>query len=223
MIATSYSSSAAMSDTKITVVLGLIGTFVFVAAAFAWALVKLPVSFAGMLRHGMAVEAGPTLWLAIPILTLLGITFIRDVSGMAHTLLHTTVPPIVWFAAFGLIVATQLVVALFGYGIMHRQGYFSSFVSGSKRSIASYGLICPGVAFTVMFLFFLHWGMVEPGIIERGSMLHHGLLLIPVAVQAITIRTLVRLDRKLYAGRRADATPPRAGEHRTSPVTTATT
>lgn len=200
MIATGYSSSAAMSDTRLYVVLGLIGTFLFVTATIAWAVVKLPVSFAGMLRHGMSTEAGPTLWLAIPIFTLLGITLIRDVSGIAHTILHTQVPPIVWFVAFGFVVSAQLVVALFGYGIMHRQGYFATFVSGPRRSIASYGLICPGVAF-VMFLFFLHWGLVAPGLVERDSLVHYGLLLVPASVQVVTIRTLVRLNRKLASGR----------------------
>ena len=91
MIAVGYSSSAAMSSTKPVVVIGLVGTFIFLAAAAAWILVKLPVAFAGMLRHGMAVEAGPTLWLGIPIMTLVGITVLRDVMGISHTcLLYTS-------------------------------------------------------------------------------------------------------------------------------------
>ena len=206
MIATGFSSAAAMSDTRLYAVLGLIGSFLFVTAALAWAVVKLPVSFAGMLRHGMSVEAGPTLWLAIPILTLFGITLIRDTSGIAHTILHAQVPPILWFVAFSFVISAQLIVALFGYGIMHRQDYFATFVSGQRRSIASYGLICPGVAFSVMFLFFLHWGLVEPGIVARDTPLHYGLLLVSAAVQVITIRTLVRLNRKLVSGRPVRAT-----------------
>ncbi|MCA0438378.1 MAG: hypothetical protein M9891_06415 [Austwickia sp.] len=203
MIAVGYSSSAAMSSTKPVVVIGLVGTFIFLAAAAAWILVKLPVAFAGMLRHGMAVEAGPTLWLGIPIMTLVGITVLRDVMGTSHTLLHATVNPVVWFVFFGLLVAAQLVMGLFGYAIMRRQAYFATYVTGPRRSVAAYGLICPGVALSVLLMFFIHWGLVEPGIIARDSVPHYGLVAVVALVQLVTIRTLTILNRKLMGGQPA--------------------
>jgi hypothetical protein len=54
MIAVGFSSSAAMSTIRITSVIGVFGTFLFLTAALAWMAVKLPVSFSAMLRHGMA-------------------------------------------------------------------------------------------------------------------------------------------------------------------------
>ena len=212
MIATGYSSAAAMSTTKPVVVIGLIGTFVFLAAAAAWILVKLPVAFSGMLRHGMAAEAGPTLWMGIPIFTLVGITVLRDTMGIAHNLLHAKVPPIVWFAVFGLLVAGQVVMGLFGYAIMHRQGYFAIYVNGPGRSIASYGLICPGVAASVLAMFFIHWGLVEPGIVVRDSVGHYALIGVVAAIQFLTVRTLFTLNRKLLQGSRRHPSVDEAGQ-----------
>lgn len=198
MIATGFSASAAMSSTKATVVIGLLGTFIFVAATIGWLMVKLPVSFGAMLRHGMAPEAGPTLWISIPIFTLLGITIIRDVSGVGHTLLHGSVPPIVWLGFFGVLVAAQLVIGLVGWAVMHRQHYFRDFVRGSKRSPAAYGLICPGVALAVLGQFFIGWGLVETHIVAKYSPLHIGLLVLIAIVQLFTISTALRLNGKLF-------------------------
>lgn len=197
MIGTGFSSSAAMSGTPATVVIGVLGTFVFSVAAVAWAFVKLPVAFGSMLRQGMAVEAGPTLWLGIPVLTLFGITGIRDVMGMSHTLFGFEVPGFVWFVFFGLIVTAQVVLGVFGGAIMAKQGYFRDYVLGEKRSIASYGLICPGVAFAVLSMFFIHWGIVSAGLVEKYTLGHYALLIVPALTQFVTIWAVGRLNRKL--------------------------
>jgi hypothetical protein len=197
MVATGFAASAAMSDTKAWAVIGMFGTFLFVAASVSWIIVKLPVSFGSMLRRGMAVEAGPTLWMGIPILTLLGITTLRDVNGISHTLLHTSIPPVVWLVFFGLMIGAQIVMGLMGWAIMRTQGYFREYVHGEKRSIASYGLVCPGVALAVLAQFFIHWGLVSTDIVARFSPLHLALLGTVAAVQVITIATAMKLNRKL--------------------------
>lgn len=207
MIATGYSSSAAMSSTKIYSVIGMFGTFVFFAAAAAWILVKLPVSFSQMLRKGMAVEAGPTLWMGIPIFTLLGITTIRDGMGLTHHFLENGIAPMTWFVILGLLLAAQIVMGMFGYAVMKGQGYFATFVRGEGRSIASYGLICPGVAFAVLAMFFINWGLVVPGIVVKFSAAHIALLAVPALTQLVTIRTLWYLNRKLLGAPAAEAIP----------------
>lgn len=93
MVAVGFSAPGAMSRTAFTSVIGILGAFVFGAASVMWSGVKLAVSFGMMLRKGMATEAGPTLWLGIPILTLLGIAFVRVGSGVSHTLLHGEFSP----------------------------------------------------------------------------------------------------------------------------------
>lgn len=197
MIGVGFSSAAAMSGIKATSMLGTFGTLLFFSAAAAWIAVTLPVSFGAMLRHGMSQEAGPTLWMGIPIFTLVGIGVLRVTSGAAHNLLHTSVPPIVWLGFVGMLLAAQLVMGLFGYGVMRSQGYFEHFVRGEGRSIASYGLICPGVALVTLAHFFIHWGLVSKGIVDRLSVTHITLLGLVAALQLLTIVTVWRLNVKL--------------------------
>ncbi|NLT29747.1 MAG: hypothetical protein GXX86_04715 [Propionibacterium sp.] len=206
MVAVGFASPAAMSSVLPVSVIGMVGSFLFLAAAAAWIVVKLPISFAAILRNGLAVEGGPTLWMGIPIFTLLGITFIRLGSGVSHNLLDTVLSPVLAFIVLGLLVAAQLVMGLIGWAVMRRQGYFARFVRGREGSIPSYGLICPGVALAVLSMFFIHWGLVRTGVVEQFSIAHFVLLALVVLLQAITIRTLFRLDRRLM-GAPKDAAP----------------
>ncbi len=203
MIGVGFSSSAAMSNTLVTSLIGAAGTALFLAAAALWGFVKMPVSFGAMLRHGMAREAGPTLWLAIPILTLFGIAGIRVSSGIAHNILHANIPNIVWLVVFGALIALQLIVGLFGWAVMRRQDYFSHFVSGPGRSIPAYGLICPGVALAVLSQFFIGRGLVATGVLEKFSIPHLALLTLIFALQLLTIRTVARLNAKLLGAPKA--------------------
>lgn len=198
MIAVGFGASAAMSEVMATSVIGMAGAFLFIAATAAWVLVKLPVSFAAILRKGLAVEAGPTLWMGIPIFTLVGITFVRVGSGIAHRFLDTGLSPVLAFIVLGMLVAAQLVMGLIGWAVMRRQGYFERFVWGKEASVPSYGLICPGVALAVLGMFFIHWGLVRTEVVTLFSPVHLALLALVVLLQARTIQVLVNLDRKLF-------------------------
>jgi len=202
MIAVGFGASAAMSSVTATSVLGMIGAFLFLAATAAWVLVKLPVSFAAILRKGLAVEAGPTLWMGIPIFTLIGITFIRVGSGVSHNLLDTALSPVLAFVVLGMLVAGQLVMGMIGWAVMRRQGYFNRFVWGNEGSVPSYGLICPGVALAVLGMFFIHWGLVKTDIVTMFSPVHFALLALVALLQVRTIQTLIHLDRKLFGDAR---------------------
>ena len=180
-----------------TSVFGMFGTFVFFAASMMWIIIKLSISFASMLRNGMAVEAGPTLWIGIPILTLFGIAFLRVGAGIAHNITHTEFPPFVALVMFGITLAAQLTMGVFGWMVMRRQGYFRDFVLGDRRSIPSYGLICPGVALSVLSMFFIHWGLVRNGVVQQYSLPYFALIAAVAAVQVLTIATLARLNQKL--------------------------
>jgi hypothetical protein len=197
MIAVGFSSAAAMSSTRTTAVIGMLGAFAFLVMAAAWITIALPIGVSAMLRQGVASEAAPTLWMGIPIFTLVGIALIRVTSGIAHTILHVQVPAIVWFVVFGLLVTAQLAMGLAGWAVMRGQGYFQTYVRGDGASVASYGLICPGVALSVLSMFFIHWGLVQTQIVARLSPAHLALLALVGVVQFVTIRTLRRLDAKL--------------------------
>jgi len=198
MVAVGFAAPAAMSKVMAVSVIGMVGSFIFLAAAAAWIVVKLPVSFAAILRNGLAVEGGPTLWMGIPIFTLVGITFIRLGSGVSHNLLGLDrLSPVLAFIVLGLLVAGQIVMGLVGWAAMRKQGYFDRFVRGTEGSIPSYGLICPGVALAVLSMFFIHWGLVMTGVVTMWSVTHFVLLALVLLVQVRTIQTLIQLDRRL--------------------------
>ena len=198
MIAVGFGASAAMSKVMLTSVLGMVGGLLFLVATAAWILVKLPVSFAAILRKGLALEAGPSLWMGIPILTLVGITFVRVGSGISHNLLGTDLPPVLAFIVLTLLVSGQVLMGAIGWAVMRKQGYFARSVWGKDGSVPSYGLVCPGVAAAVLGMFFIHWGFVKTDIIALWSVPHIALLLVVVALQARTIQVLRRLDGKLF-------------------------
>lgn len=125
-------------------------------------------------------------------------------AGISHNLTGTEMVPAVALVVFGLLVAAQLVMGAFGWMVMRRQGYFATYVRGDGRSIPAYGLICPGVALSVLGMFFIHWGLVGSGIVEKFSAVHLVLLALVGVLQAVTILTMVRLNRKLF-GRGAGA------------------
>ncbi len=35
------------------------------------------------------------------------------------------------------------------------------------RSVPAHGLICPGVALSVLGMFFIHWGLIGTGVVEQ--------------------------------------------------------
>ncbi|WP_432558097.1 TsoY family (seleno)protein [Granulicoccus sp. GXG6511] len=218
MIAVGFAAPAAMSKITAVSVLGMVGAFIFLAAAAAWILVKLPVSFAAILRNGLAIEGGPTLWMGIPIFTLVGITFVRLASGVSHNLLDTELNPVITFVVLGLLVAAQLVMGLIGWAVMRRQGYFARFVRGTDSSIPSYGLICPGVALSVLSMFFIHWGLVKTDIVTLFSPVHLALHALVLLLQVRTIQTLFQLDRRLMGDPKVSHNEPVAKEEELAAV-----
>lgn len=197
MVAVGLAAPAAMSHVLLTSTIAMLGAFLFGSAALLWAAVKLPVSFSQMLRNGMAPEAGPTLWIGIPVTTLLGIAFVRVGSGVSHQFFDVEMPAPLTFIVLGMLVSVQIALGLLGFGVMRSQGYFKRFLWGPERSIASYGLICPGVAFSVLMMFFLQWGLVNTDVVESLSWPHLVTLGLPLAFQVVFTVIFIQLNRKL--------------------------
>lgn len=197
MIAVGFATPASMSHTTVTAVVGMAGSFFFGAAALMWALVKLPVSFGMMLRQGLPVEAGPTLLIGIPILTMLGIAFVRIGHGVSHHFFGTELAPGLAFVVLGLVIAANLLLGLVGWKVMSRQHYFSRYIWGQERSVTSYALICPGVAMSVSSMFFISWGLVHTGLIAPLGAVHIGLLSTVGAILVTFAVIMFRLNVKL--------------------------
>ncbi|MBS0125795.1 TsoY family (seleno)protein [Thetidibacter halocola] len=203
MIAVGFSAPAAMSTTPATVTVALLLSTVLGVVAILYTLLAAATAVGSMLQHGTAREAGPTLMIVVPIVTVLGIMALRQNHG-----LHTT------FGVHGgdgetMIFLARLLsiqIAFLGLGavVLQAQGYFKDFVIGSRTSPGSYALVCPAVAFSVMMHFFINKGLVAAGAIAKFGLAYWSLSAVAIAAQIVAILLVWRLGRQHFA-RRADA------------------
>jgi len=178
MVGVGFAAPAAMSKTLAVNAIGAFGSIFFISAASLLVIIKLTLGFKSMFKDGIAPEATPTLWIMIPILTLIGISLVRLFFGFEHRF-HAEMPKTDMFALTSVIISLQIMFGLLGYAVMKRVGYFKTFVFGEKQSVPSLALICPGVAFTVFYLFLIQYGFVFTGIVEKYSTVYF-LLIAPI-------------------------------------------
>lgn len=196
MIGAGFSGPAAMSKIKIVSSISILLTIFFTSIALAILFIKLVIGFKSILEKGISKEGAPSFLVIIPILTIFGIILVRVTSGVFHTFLHSSPNPIIMFLMLGTLVSIQIIVAFIGYKILNRTDYSKEYIYGNKISSGSYALICPGVAFMVLGMFFIHWGLVKTGILTQFSLVYY-ILLIPYAyVQFKTIKTLRIINKK---------------------------
>ena len=84
MIAVGFAAPGAMSHYVTINAIGIFGAIFFASVAVLLLLIKITIGFVNMFEQGISVEASPSLWIIIPILTLLGITFVRVSFGLDH-------------------------------------------------------------------------------------------------------------------------------------------
>ena len=196
MVGVGFSAAAAMSHVKVTAAIGFVGASFFFAAVIVFGTIKLVLGFRSMMEHGVNQETTPTLWIVIPILTVLGIGLFRLTKGLEHNF-GAHVEPAGIFTLLTALLAIQAVFGLIGYAIMKKVGYFERFVSGPDRSPGSLALVCPGIAAVVMANFFINWGLVGVGVVEKFSIAYFILYLPVVWLQIKTFLVLFRLTGKL--------------------------
>ncbi|MEJ2124439.1 MAG: hypothetical protein P8Y47_06390 [Alphaproteobacteria bacterium] len=196
MVAVGFSAGAAMSHNHLVSAIGYMGAVFFAAAAILFGLIKLALGFRIMMEHTAAEETTPTLWIVIPILTVLGITIFRLKMALAHNF-GTPSTPAELFSFLTIIVALQVFFGLLGWAVMRRINYFKRWISGPERSAGSYTLICPGVALFVSANFLVNVGFVKLGLIAPFSIGHMAVYLPLIILQLVTIRVFFLLNRKL--------------------------
>jgi hypothetical protein len=204
MIGVGFAAPAAMSHNIIVAALGTFGSIFFISAATLLGVVYFTLGFRSMMEHGVNKETSASLWIIIPILTLLGISFVRLSHGLHHHFGSEggTTSIFVMLSAF---VSLQLLFGGLGYLVMKQVGYYDYFVSGEGRSAGSYALICPGVALFVLGMFFINAGLVQSGVIDKFAWPYYVLMAPLIYVQVRTIQVMLKLDRKLL--RRTQAEP----------------
>ncbi len=197
MVAVGLSAPAAMSGNAVTVGLGLIlSTFVGIAAII-YALFAAFTAFNSMLHYGTAKESSPTLLIIIPLVTVLGITFLRQNHGLHMQFeAHSTAAETMMMLAKALTI--QLVFLGLGLVVLKREEYFKDFVFGKKTSPGSYALVCPGVALSVMTQFFINAGLVSAGLVDKFSATYWALTAIAIAFQFAMVVLVFRLNKQHF-------------------------
>jgi len=195
MIAVGFAAPGAMSHNIEVNAIGIFGAIFFGAIALLLLVIKLILGFKNMFEHGISEEASPSLWIVIPILTLLGITMIRVSFGLDHNF-DQVLAKASLFTLTSLVISLQIIFGLLGYKIMKEMGYFKNFIDGDKKSAVSFALICPGVAFMVFGMFFINFGLTANGIIDKYSLIYF-LFHVPfIYIQYQTILVFFKLKRK---------------------------
>jgi hypothetical protein len=195
MVGVGCAAPGAMSHNLTINALGIFGAIFFSSLAILLIVIKLILGFKNMFEHGIEIAATPSLWILIPILTLLGITFVRISFGMDHHFDQDLAKSSL-FTLTSSILALQLIFGLLGYKVMKQMKYFDEYTLGDKKSEGSFSLICPGVAFMVFGMFFVNFGLAANGIVAKYSLAYFLTMLPFMYVQYKTVTLYFRLKRK---------------------------
>ncbi|MFT6459236.1 TsoY family (seleno)protein [Pseudophaeobacter arcticus] len=197
MVAVGLSAPAAMSANTLVVGLSLVLSTFFGVTAMLYAAYASVTAFSSMLMHGTAREAGPTLMVIVPLLTVLGIMMLRQNHGL-HAAFDVHGTPAETLIMLARILTIQIVFSLLGLLVMSRQKYFADYVFGDKLSPGSYALVCPGVALSVMLHFFINKGLVGTQIVDKFSLAYWALTALALTFQWAMIALVLRLNRQHF-------------------------
>ena len=198
MVAVGLAAPGAMSHHKETNAIGMFLSIFFLSIAIILGVIKMILGFKSTLKHGVDKGTSASLWMMIPILTLIGITIIRLTMGLHHGFEETLSKPS-FFIITSVVISLQIFIGLIGYKVMKSVGYFKDHSQGDSANAGSFALICPGVAFFVFGMFFLVFGLVQNGLIDMMSPAFFVLLAPFVLVQLQTLRVFFRLLCKVTA------------------------
>ncbi|WP_420858010.1 TsoY family (seleno)protein [Marivivens marinus] len=199
MTAVGLAAPAAMSTSPTVVAASLILSTILGSMALIYAIVAAVTAFNSMLHYGTAKESGPTLMIIVPLMTILGIMWMRQNHGL-HTTFdeHTTDAGNLMLMTK--LLAVQLTFGLLGLLVLARQGYAKTFLTGDKNSPGSYALVCPGVAMSVMLKFWINKGLVANGVIEKFGAAYWGFTAVAIAFQLAMVALVWHLNRRHYGG-----------------------
>jgi hypothetical protein len=197
MIAVGFSAPGAMSTNSVVSSIGIIMAIFFLIIAISLTFLKILFAMRDILKHGITKETSVSIWIMLPILTLLGITFIRLTFGIYHHIIHDTVPTAWLFVLTTSIFSLEIIFGAIGYFVMKKMDYFKDYIYGKDKSSLSFAIICPGVAFFVFGFFFIMAGLVKNGIVSMFSPAFFIMLILIAFVQYKTIRVFFTLEKKL--------------------------
>ena len=195
MIAVGFAAPGAMSHNLIINSIGIFFALFFASIAMLLILIKMTIGFKDMFEKGLSLEAAPSIWILIPILTLLEITYIRISFGLEHNY-ATHMNKSSLFIFTSTVLSLQIIFGILGYMVMKKMGYFEKYIDSTDKSSVSFALICPGVAFFVFGMFFVNFGLTYNDIISKYSIAYFIIMLPFMYVQIKTIIYFFKLYKK---------------------------
>eukprot|EP01028_Stygiella_incarcerata_P012671 TRINITY_DN80206_c0_g1_i1.p1 TRINITY_DN80206_c0_g1~~TRINITY_DN80206_c0_g1_i1.p1 ORF type:complete len:501 (+),score=122.81 TRINITY_DN80206_c0_g1_i1:90-1592(+) len=193
LVATGLGGPASISKRDETAIFALTMSLLFVVMAMTMFNVQLVLGFRSMLENGLEPKAAASLLIVVPIMTVTGIAIIRALWAVQN-----------WFMVpfnfgFGFIILTvflgvSILFLLIGMTAMGRCCYVKLFVGGPICAPGSYAMVCPGVGITVLYTFWLNFGLVYPGIVTKFGTFHWLMMTPAFVVHLITIVVILRLD-----------------------------
>lgn len=197
MVGVGLAAPAAMSNVVGTVGMSLVLSSFFLVTAVISGAVQLVLGFRAMLDQAANAATAPSLWIVVPIITVLSITLLRQTHGIeAH--FGPEAGGVQTLGMLTYFLAAQVAFGLLGWVVLRRFGYFERFVTGSEASPGSYTLVCPGVALSVMTHFFVNVGLVRHGVIAQFGVAYWLITAVALLLQAVTIWLVIRLNRKHF-------------------------
>lgn len=204
MIGVGLAAPAAMSTNAVTVAFSLGLSTLFILTSVIQGLIALTLGVRSMMENGLAADGAPTLMIGVPILTVLGIAFLRQNHGLhVHFDLHTSAGST--FMMLTTFFAAQILLLAAGWAALKKTHYLGRFISGPESSPGSLALLCPVVAFSVMGHFLINKGLVATGLIAKFGVAYWSVTAIPLAFQVLAIWLFFKLLAKLI--RQAPAAP----------------
>lgn len=197
MVGVGLSASAAMSANPVTAGTAIVLASIFLVLSVLIATGAVILGLVSMAQHGASAEAAPSLTMIVPLMTVLGILTLRVTHGLGvHFDAHATPGDYLWMLSG--FIGIQIAFLLFGATILRAQGYLGRFVTGREASAGSYGLVCPGVAFSVMMQFFINKGLVGAGLVAKFGLAYWLLSSVAIAALIATVVLVVILNRKHF-------------------------
>jgi len=196
MVAVGFAAPGAMSHNTTINAIGIFGALFFSSFAILLLIIKITMGFKNMFEQGIALEASPSLWIIIPILTLLGIMMVRVSFGLDHNF-DSVMSKSSLFTLTSVILSIQIIFGILGYKVMKTNGYFEKYVEDENtKSSVSFALICPGVAFMVFGMFFINFGLTYNDVLTKYSIFYFILMIPFIFIQYKTVIYFFKLKRK---------------------------
>jgi len=199
MIAVGFSAPVAMSENIVVNAIALFLSLMFLTISVVLFLFLIIMGIKSIMKHGITNGMEVSFWLPIPILTLIGITVIRQWHGLSHNLspLHSTIESPSLLVLTSVIVSSQLLIGYFGYKIMSNVEYYKSQFNIKNPSPSIGAIVCPMVAFTVFGSFFIHLGLVSNNIIEKFSISYFIIYTPFIIIQIVTLISFFKIYKNL--------------------------